>query len=369
MNRAAALLLLLLPATALAGPSVSLVTGEEREGLRLVRVDRGRAVLLDGDRQVSLPVTALAEAVLETGPAGEQEVVVGAPINLYLANGDRLRGTVSGEGNDVLFSGAHVKGLRVPLPSVRAIRFGRLMGGLQEKYRAVFLRELKKGKFVVASMGDVAASGGYYIAMNSNVILAEPQTITGSIGVVGIVTNVDDVYPWVGINPERMTRGKRAAAFMTTQSLSDDDKAVLRTYMKDFYGDFVVKVAAGRGKTPAEIHPIAQGRIWTGRTAKDIGLVDRLGGLEDAIAIARDRSGIKADAKFHVFEYPRRAGPFELLQEMMGGASLGLDSVALARLPLVKRILSHIAVLRQVAKDRICVIQPELVSLTTPFGY
>jgi len=229
-------------------------------------------------------------------------------------------------------------------------------------------RELKP---VVASMGDVAASGGYWISMNSTKIVAEPQTITGSIGVVGIVPNVDDLYPWIGINPERLTRGKRAAALLTTKGFGENDKEMLRSFMREFYDDFVAKVAAGRGKTPAEIEPIARGRVWTGRKALDLGLVDQLGGLEDATALARQLGGIAGD-DFHVLELPRRAGPFEMLQEMFeareGLAALGMDAALLKRAPLLRRVLVHLQTLRAVARDKVCVIHPELTGLLRPFA-
>ena len=232
------------------------------------------------------------------------------------------------------------------------------------------IERTKESKPVIASMGDVAASGGYWIAMNSNAILAEPQTITGSIGVVGMVANVDDLYTWVGINPQRLSRGKRAEALLTTKSLGDDDKAALRGLMQDFYGDFVAKVAAGRGKTPAEIEHIARGRVWTGRDALRLGLVDRLGGIQDAIALARERGGIKGDQvgkDFHVVEYPRRKGPFEAIQELFEARAGfdAFDAVALKDVPQLRQILTQLRALRAVARDRICVINPELTGLAT----
>jgi len=240
-------------------------------------------------------------------------------------------------------------------------------------------RAKEAGKVIISSMGDVAASGGYFIAMNSDQILAEPQTITGSIGVVGMSVNADDFWPWVGITPQRLTRGARSAAFMTSKAFTDEDKTILRNYMKDFYGDFVAKVAAGRGKTPAEIEPIARGRIWTGRAALKNGLIDRLGGIEDAIALARERGGIPADAKagtdFHILEYPRRAGPFEALEKMFGGESearmalsLGLNAAMLERVPQLRQVLSRLSVLRAMSRDRICVVNTELAGFETPFA-
>ena len=224
----------------------------------------------------------------------------------------------------------------------------------------------KAVKPVIASMGDVAASGGYYISMNAHSIYAQPQTITGSIGVVGMIPNVDDVYPWIGIKPERLTRGKRSAALLTSKGLSDDDKEMIRGHMKAIYSDFVAKVAAGRGKTPSEIEPIAQGRVWTGRKAKEIGLVDKLGGLEAAIAEAAQRGGIGADKQegedWYVLEIPRRKSPFEMLDEMFG-LRLGIEQAVLQKMPALRRVLRHLQTMQAVSKDKICLIHPELSGL------
>jgi len=225
----------------------------------------------------------------------------------------------------------------------------------------------KEKKPVVTSMGDVAASGGYYIAMNSNVIVAEPQTITGSIGVVGMVPVLEGLLTWIGIDPQRLTRGKRAAGFTTLQGLSDDDREMLRGYMKAFYDDFVAKVAAGRARTPAEIEPIARGRVWTGRKAKELGLVDELGGLDRAIAIAREKGGIAGNAEIHILESPRRAGPFEMLNEMFGARASAIDAVA-AEIPGVARLLERIRAYRTAGADGVCCASPELMDLMSPFG-
>ena len=207
--------------------------------------------------------------------------------------------------------------------------------------------------------------------MNSNEIVAEPQTITGSIGVVGMVPNLSGFMQWIGINPQHLTRGKRAAGFQTMRGLNDEDKQILREHMEAIYGDFVAKVAAGRGKAPAEIQKIARGRIWTGRDAKQNGLVDRLGGLRDAVALAREKGGIAADLEegegFHVLEYPRRAGPFEFLEDMFG-MRLGLDRIALREMPLLRRALVQLRVLERIGADRVALVYPELTGLANPFG-
>jgi protease-4 len=235
-------------------------------------------------------------------------------------------------------------------------------------WRAV--ERAKAEKPVIASMGDVAASGGYYIACNSHAILAEPQTITGSIGVVGMVPNVDAVYPWIGIHPERLTRGKRATALLTTKALDDDGKEMMRALMRAIYDGFVGKVAAGRGKAPGEIEPHARGRVWTGRDALARGLVDQLGGLHDALVLAGQRGGLqgKEGEAYHVVEYPKRKGPLEFLEDMFEGDT-GADLVAaFARVPALRRVLAHVAAFRAVARDRICVVHPELSGFANPFA-
>jgi protease-4 len=206
--------------------------------------------------------------------------------------------------------------------------------------------------------------------MSANTIFAEPQTITGSIGVVGMVPNVEGVFDWVGIKPERLTRGRHAAALMTNKGLDDAAKEMIRGHMVATYEDFVAKVAAGRGKTPADIEPIARGRVWTGRKAKEIGLVDRLGGLEDAITDAKARGNIPVDAKegsdWHLLELPRRKGPFEMLDELFS-MRLGIESAVLDRMPELRRVLWQIQLLRSAGRDKICMINPELAGLLHPF--
>jgi len=238
-------------------------------------------------------------------------------------------------------------------------------------WRAV--ERAKAEKPVIASMGDVAASGGYYIACNSNTILAEPQTITGSIGVVGMVANADAFWPWVGINPQRLMRGKRAEALLTTKGLDEDGKEMIRALMTGIYDQFVEKVAAGRGKARADIEPVARGRVWTGRDALAKGLVDRLGGFEDALALACEKGGLsgKEGEAYHVVEYPKRKGPLEFLEEMFEGGETGATTglmATLAQVPELRPVLAEIRAFRAAARDRVCVAYPELSGFATPFA-
>lgn len=142
---------------------------------------------------------------------------------------------------------------------------------------------VKKVKPVVVSMGDVAASGGYYIACNADRIFAEPTTITGSIGVFGAIPNMAGLAGRMGINAEQVSTNK-GANYSVFEPLSEDFHNVVKGSIDDIYQTFIRHVATGRKMTKEAVDSIGQGRVWTGKEAKQIGLVDELGGLNDAIA-------------------------------------------------------------------------------------
>lgn len=144
----------------------------------------------------------------------------------------------------------------------------------------------KKVKPIVVSMGNYAASGGYYIACNANKIFAQPTTITGSIGVFGIVPNASGFAKNIGINSEQVGTNKNAENYSLFKPMSDHFRGEITEYIEDFYTNFVTKVAQGRHKTFEEIDSIAQGRVWTGTQALQNGLVDELGTLDDAVIAA-----------------------------------------------------------------------------------
>jgi len=151
-------------------------------------------------------------------------------------------------------------------------------------------------KPVVVSMGAAAASGGYYIACPADVILALPSTLTGSIGVFGGKFVLDDLLSRVGISTGAVEQGSRSRMFSSRRGFRDDERERLAAIIDAIYDDFVSKVATGRGRTVSEIEAVARGRVWTGRDAVGQGLVDELGGLRDALRIARDRAGLPEDA-------------------------------------------------------------------------
>ncbi len=148
----------------------------------------------------------------------------------------------------------------------------------------------RKEKPVVISMGDYAASGGYYVSIGSDAIVAQPATITGSIGVFSGKFSLRGLYDKLGITKESIRRGRYADLFTEYRPWNDDERRKIHDQNVAFYQDFVRKVAEGRGKSWEEVDEVAQGRVWTGEEALDHGLVDRLGGLDAAVAVAREKA-------------------------------------------------------------------------------
>ena len=154
------------------------------------------------------------------------------------------------------------------------------------------LMRLKKVKPLVVSMGDVAGSGGYYIAAPADIIVAEPGTITGSIGVVSGKYSFKGLYGKIGLNKEIIKRGKHADFYTDYGDYPAEEREIIHAQIKEIYEDFIGKVAEGRGMTKEAVDQIGRGRIWTGKQAKEVGLVDELGGLNLALSIARKQAGL-----------------------------------------------------------------------------
>ncbi len=176
----------------------------------------------------------------------------------------------------------------------------------------------KKVKPVIASMSDVAASGGYYIAMACDTIVAHPNTITGSIGVFGIMANFEDfLKSKLGITVDRVKTGKFSDMPTVTRNLTDYEKKNIQEEVQRIYDDFTTKAAKGRNLPLAELHKVASGRVWSGIEAKEHGLIDVYGGLEDAIALAAKRAKLK-DNDYRVRKLPAQKSFFE---QVMTGLS------------------------------------------------
>jgi len=155
---------------------------------------------------------------------------------------------------------------------------------------------LQRRKPVIVAMGAVAASGGYYIACPADRIVALPSTLTGSIGVLGGKLVTRDLLHKVGLTTGTVARGEHALMFSARRGFDGDEQRSLAASMDAIYDDFVGKVAQGRGRPRADIEAAARGRVWTGRDALEVGLVDSLGGLRDAVQLARSRAGLPDDA-------------------------------------------------------------------------
>jgi protease-4 len=207
------------------------------------------------------------------------------------------------------------------------------------------------GKAVVVSMGQAAASGGYYIACPADVIVALPATLTGSIGVFGGKMVVRELFDHMGLSTGTVSHGARSLMFSARRGFSDDERERLAATIDAIYDDFVAKVAHGRGRPVAEIEAIARGRVWTGSDALGIGLVDELGGLRDAVRIARSRAGLPADAPVcHAVHVPplARLGRAKNTQDPRAAvgttlpglsditSALGLPAAAALRMPFIR---------------------------------
>jgi protease IV len=173
---------------------------------------------------------------------------------------------------------------------------------------------------IVASMSDLAASGGYYVALPAEAIVAEPSTLTGSIGIFGGKFVTGGLYEKLGAHIDSTSIGKRAEMDSPARPYTPDEVAKVQEQLDAFYGDFVKRVADSRKSTPEKINQLAQGRVWTGHQAKDIGLVDELGGLGRAVYIAKERAKIPAESGVELVVYPPKKSFYEILSDEFSGA-------------------------------------------------
>ncbi|MFW2375046.1 MAG: signal peptide peptidase SppA, partial [Cellulophaga baltica] len=179
--------------------------------------------------------------------------------------------------------------------------------------------ELTKAiKPVVVSMGDVAASGGYYIAVGADKIFAEPTTITGSIGVFGTIPNATELAENIGINAEQVGTNKNSVDYSLFEPMTDGFRNMMQESVEGTYSTFLERVAEGRKITVAEADSMAQGRVWSGVDAKNLGLVDELGSLDDAIKGAAELADV---ASYGIKIFPKYKSGFERFMEDYGGAS------------------------------------------------
>jgi protease-4 len=185
----------------------------------------------------------------------------------------------------------------------------------------VIWRELSisrdNGRPVVVSMSDLAASGGYYIALGGDAIVAQPGTLTGSIGVYTGKFVMTGTLDKLGANIEATSSGKHAEIYSPDRKFTPDERKKIEESMQNVYDQFIERTAAARHMTPEKVDEVAQGRVWTGEQAKQLGLVDELGGLYTAIDMAKQRARIPADEEVDLVVYPPHRSLYELLADQV----------------------------------------------------
>jgi protease-4 len=240
---------------------------------------------------------------------------------------------VDGESVDVPFIDIHMTGGDTVVrtlesmaadPRVRAIVLrvdspGGAALASEKIWRAV--RRARERKPVIASMGAVAASGGYYVACAADEIWADPSTVTGSIGIFYGKVDVTELASTIGVGIEHFRRGKRAGAESLFRPFTDDERAALADVLRNYYNLFLTRVAEGRGMSVEAVDSLARGRVYSGDAAQRIGLVDRLGGLASALIRARELAGLGVDAEIDV-----RPDRFNTLLDYVLGGSLSVSS-------------------------------------------
>jgi protease-4 len=311
---------------------------EEKLG-RVDRVTPGRYLRRSRGFFDARPRMALVYAVGEIVPG---DSVSGGALGGELAGSDTVAGALRAARED---------------GDVRAILFRVDSPGGFGPAADVIWREVaiaRKTKPVVVSMGDYAASGGYYIAMGSDGIVAQPGTITGSIGVFSGKFILKGLYDKIGLTKEVLKRGRYADLFSEYRPWTAEERRRVREQAETFYDDFVSRVAAGRGKSREDVHALAQGRVWTGVQARERGLVDETGGFEAALTLAKKKAGIPVQSEVALVVFPERKGFFEALMErqeegvetrlppelgtLLRWARLLRDGSVVARLPFDLRI-------------------------------
>lgn len=308
------------------------------------------------------------------GPANDQgpviAVVVGeGAISRGESDTDPLSGSRSFGGADV----AAALRKAIDDPQVKAIVFrvdspgGSAVGS--EVVRREVIRARKAGKPVIVSMSDLAASGGYWVSMAADKIVAQPATLTGSIGVLGGKLNITGAQNMIGLSIDTLSKGANAGMWSPQTDYTPAELARRDAMLDDIYGFFTRAVAEGRGMPVEKVHEIAKGRVWTGRQAKELGLVDALGGYATALDLAREAIGLAAGAPVTVTLYPKPKSTVEQFMEMFGdgdGGSAGFATTGLGRALLADALADYRPLLAEVAPLLKAAARPEEMTVWLP---
>ncbi|MBY6261527.1 signal peptide peptidase SppA [Azospirillum sp. 412522] len=229
-------------------------------------------------------------------------------------------------------------------PDVRAILFRIDSGGgavsASEAIRRALVKARQSGKPVIASMGDTAASGGYWIALAADRIVASPATVTGSIGVVAGKFAIGGLSDKLGVHWDRVQGARNAGMWSPLRPFDDNESQRLNAIIDDTYANFLQRVAEARRMTPEQARGIAKGRVWTGAQARELGLVDDLGGQEQALTLARAAAGLSPDAPVSLVPYPPPKSVTDQLMDLVSrkGELVGALATAAELRPLLAQL-------------------------------
>lgn len=308
----------------------------------------GAALADAGSGAEAVPMAQFVRTKHATGAYGK-----GPHIALVEAAGDIVEGTAGGGlfGGDRVIAGDDMaKAIRQATKDkdIKAIVLRVDSPGGSVTASDQILDAVKKaqaaGKPVVVSMGSVAASGGYYISTSANKIVAEPGTITGSIGVLTGKVAIGKTLATIGVNADQVGVGKNALMNSGITPYTPDQWAAVNAEADAVYTDFMKKVADGRKLPLSKVQEIARGRVWSGSDANGRGLVDKLGGFWDAAAIAKQLAGIPSTERVEFDRYPRHKGFFEMLDKAFGGDSDVVGAIenftALMNAPMIREAVT-----------------------------
>ncbi len=233
-------------------------------------------------------------------------------------------------------------------------------GGSATASDLIWRETVRSKKPMVASMGDVAGSGGYYIAMGAKKIFAEPGTITGSIGVIGGKLVTGGLYEKLGMNTEIISRGKNSGALSSTQPFSPDERKAWTKLLTETYHEFVSKAAEGRRMDYNKLEALAQGRVYSGLQAKKLGLIDEIGTLNDAVTAAKKLAGLKADADVEIQILPE---PKSFFEQFFNSEGSGASEQLASAMPELVKTIRQTAVWRQLLGEKVLLWMPYRIEL------
>jgi protease-4 len=293
------------------------VAYEDQVAARLSEATHSDGRVIDSDDYARVSMSSLG---LNRGPKVAVIYVVGAiaggksgfdPVNGAVVGSDTLIEYIRQARHD---QGVRAIVLRIDSPGGSAAASDAIWREL------MIARNERADRPIVASMSDLAASGGYYVAMPAHAIVAQPSTLTGSIGIFGGKFVMGGVYEKLGAKIESTSIGTNAEMASPARPYNASELRKVQEQLQSFYDQFVEKAAESRHTTPAVIDRLAQGRVWTGQQAKENGLVDVLGGLDAAVAIAKERAKLPAGEEVELVVYPPRRTLYDLVTDQLSGA-------------------------------------------------